>query len=817
MARRPLCIVCLILILSLCIADRMGIPLIRGNPIPENIASWIEKHPDVKICGEVVQTTENEISQSIYLSNTYLIYQSKKISIENVKAYLKKKEEVPIGTIVLMSGNLQRVEEKRNPGEFDSQQYYACQHIYYCLKKGEILEKSKSYSAYRQFLCGLRTYFGRILGQIAGGQAGIFQAIVLGEKSGLEDTVKLRYQMAGIAHILAISGLHISVIGTGLYQLLMKTGMGIWPSGLIALAVMLQYGIMTGGSVSTMRAVSMFLIMAGAKITGRIYDLPTALAVSAMMILGESGAYLYSSGFLLSFSAVIGAGVVVPAVEHHRKEKNWGDKKYSRRKKKAGNLEKIKLKCAKMKGVKSLDEVKRLAIILGKICQMLIASLGIQLVMLPVSLYFFGEVSLAGIFLNLIVLPTVGIMLGSGVLGLLLGCVNLELARVFILPGRILAGIYEKLCEISGNLPFTTWIAGQPEGWQIIVYYLLLGSAGGIYVYGGKLLEVVRKKFERENAVLCVESRERDYFQKLPVVALRIVKKRHFHVGTALLFFCIGFFALIWRPPADFSITCLDVGQGDCIVVETPGKNCFLVDGGSTNKGKTGQYQILPYLKNKGISRVDGILISHTDQDHISGIQEILELTEQKLNPVEISCLYLPRWKNPPKSWMKLKETAQNAGILVRELREGDQLTVGNLKMNVLAPSLNATGKDTNEDCMVVQIQYGKFRGLLTGDMGAETEKKLQEQDALEDVDFLKVGHHGSHYSTGEEFLEKVKPEFGIISCSATNTYGHPAAEIVERLENAGCQVGFTMKSGAVTVHTDGQKIWMEGYVRETW
>ena len=94
----------------------------------------------------------------------------------------------------------------------------------------------------------------------------------------------------------------------------MKTGMGIWPSGIIALLILLQYGVMTGGSVSTMRAVCMFLISVGAKITGRIYDLPTALAVSAMLILGDSGAYLYNSGFLLSFSAVAGAGVVVPAL-----------------------------------------------------------------------------------------------------------------------------------------------------------------------------------------------------------------------------------------------------------------------------------------------------------------------------------------------------------------------------------------------------------------------------------------------------------------------------------------------------------------------
>ena len=206
MTRRPLCVLCLIFMISMCIADRAGLPLIRGNPVPENVDAWIEEHPQNVICGEVTQTTNNEFSQSVYLSNTYLIYHSQKISIENVKVFLKKNEDVPVGTVILVSGNLQRVEEVRNPGEFDSQQYYACSHIYYFLKKAEILKKSENYSHYRQALVDLKEYLKGILEKIGGKEAGIFQAIVLGDKSNLEDITKLQYQMSGIVHILAISG-----------------------------------------------------------------------------------------------------------------------------------------------------------------------------------------------------------------------------------------------------------------------------------------------------------------------------------------------------------------------------------------------------------------------------------------------------------------------------------------------------------------------------------------------------------------------------------------------------------------------------------
>lgn len=535
-----------------------------------------------------------------------------------------------------------------------------------------------------------------------------------------------------------------------------------------------------------MRAVSMFLIAVGAKITGRIYDLPTALAVSAVMMVGDSGAYLYSSGFLLSFSAVVGAGVVVPAITRNGKE---------------------------------------------KLVLALIASLGVQLTMLPVSLYFFGEVSLIGIFLNLIVLPTVGILLGSGVLGVLAGCANYKVGSVVILPGRILAEVYDALCKLAGNLPIGTWIAGQPRLWQVVVYYVLLAGAVAVLTYKdagkGKTFqkreEIQNKK--PQNKKIWNEKKQNSKLQnhRLRNRAIHSVGKENernrFEINqagrriTALAVMGIALLILTWRGPEPFSITCLDVGQGDGIVLRTPEGNCFLVDGGSTNKSSVGQYQILPYLKNQGISRIDGIFVSHTDQDHINGIQEILELTTMNLNSVKIGCLYLPKWKNPPDAWQKLEALAMTAGIPVRKLEAGNQLKAGKLRLNVLAPFQEASGSDVNEDGMVILAEYEKFRGLLTGDIGEETEKKLMAQGLLEDVDFLKVGHHGSHYSTCQQFLDTVRPEYAFISCSAANTYGHPSPEVVKRLEEAGCQTCFTMKNGAVSVCWEKGEIAVKKYI----
>ena len=201
-----------------------------------------------------------------------------------------------------------------------------------------------------------------------------------------------------------------------------------------------------------------------------------------------------------------------------------------------------------------------------------------------------------------------------------------------------------------------------------------------------------------------------------------------------------GIWILSLHRTEEFSITCLDVGQGDGIVLETPEKYCFLVDGGSSGQKTVGKRQILPYLKCKGISRVDGILISHTDGDHISGIREILELSGKGLSTIEIGALYLPDWTEPPDAWLELKKLAHEAGISVFTLGEKQCLRAGRLSLEVLSPSKGSSGQDVNEDCMVLEVRYGEFLGFFTGDMGEETEKELLKENVLQDVEFFEGG-----------------------------------------------------------------------------
>ena len=262
MKRRPVCLVCLILMFCIWLMDLAGFARISGNPLPESVQLYIEKHPEAVICGEVQQYQATEYSLSAYLKHVCLIVGSEQIPIKNLRVFLKSNKEFPIGTIVKISGKLEEIPEPRNPGEFDSRQFYACQKIYYFMKNGVVLAWSSKYSRYGQFMQNLKSKIMQTLDIAAKEDAGIFEAMLLGEKDNLEDEVKIRYQMAGIIHILAISGLHISVLGIGFFDLLKRAGFGNVSAGMVVHSVLLQYGILTGESVSAMRAVGMFLVAA---------------------------------------------------------------------------------------------------------------------------------------------------------------------------------------------------------------------------------------------------------------------------------------------------------------------------------------------------------------------------------------------------------------------------------------------------------------------------------------------------------------------------------------------------------------------------
>ena len=637
-----------------------------------------------------------------------------------VSAFFEARPGFEAGDRILVSGELAPYDPASNPGEFDYRAYYDSRGMYW-KASAESWERLPGGNPLRRMLGRIREHSAGVLDACAGENAGIFKAMLLGLKGDIPDEVYALYQESGISHLLAISGLHVSMLGMGFYGLLGRLGMGKRPQSVLAAGFMVLYGVMTGFSPSTRRAVIMFLASMASGWAGRTYDLPSALSLAALAILWRNPQALTQGGVQLSFLAVGGIGALNRAMEGAGLWKSRAGK------------------------------------VLG-------SGLAVQFATYPAVAWHFFVYPPYSIFLNLLVIPMMTYAMVSGLLCLALGSVSLSLGKLCVGGGYYILKCYEALCALWGRLPGSSLVIGRPALWQIAVYGVVLGAA--------------------------------------VLLAGRLRRKGLWLAGnTALLFFML--FPL---PRGGFSVTYLDVGQGDGIVAEA-GACRILFDGGSSDEKRVGEQVLTAYLHSRGIRSLDYAVVSHCDGDHISGLETLLES-----GAVEIGTLALPKAGAGEEAWEELASLARVKGVGVLSLEAGDQIQAGKLTLSCLYPFEGAKlPADRNERSLVVKLEYGEASFLFTGDIGAACEEEMLKNPAvrraLAGCTVLKVAHHGSASSSSEAFLEAVRPKYGVISYGAGNSYGHPAPETVERLSEAGVRVFETARDGAVTVRTDGRSL----------
>jgi competence protein ComEC len=276
-------------------------------------------------------------------------------------------------------------------------------------------------------------------------------------------------------------------------------------------------------------------------------------------------------------------------------------------------------------------------------------------------------------------------------------------------------------------------------------------------------------------------------------------------------------------------VTLPDMGQGEAIIISTEEGSTILIDGGSLSKKKCGKYLLEPYLLYTGTDRIDYAIVTHPDEDHISGLMELLSG-----HRIDIKNLVLPdvfskagltaeeSKKMGKKNYDELKELAHKAGTRVLFIDEGDTITEGELKITCLFPAKGLHYVSANAYSTVLSLTYGEFDMLLTGDITSQGEDYILRRNLSsqkEGYDILKVAHHGSKYSSKEDFLDIVKPEIALISCGKNNRYGHPHGEVLERLDDIGSEVLITYESGAITIKTDGKRMRVEEFIGDkgTW
>ena len=738
--------------------------------------------------------------------------------------------EIKYGQQVFVYGKGSLFEKAPNPGGFDAKAYYFSLGITGSIQGKTIRITDFSYHRLTQALfqakSKLLNSYVTYLGEEG---AGVISSMLLGERALLSDETRELYRRGGISHILAISGLHVSLIGMALYGFLRKTVLGRNGAIPVACAGVILYGTFVEAGTSTKRAVIMFLLLLLATVLGRTYDTLSAMSVSVIVILFMSPGALYTASFQLSFAAAYGSSVVAVLL------REWGGAARDGGGKRAGGQPGVAQTGVVTFGtdaksaVKSAQNAARKAdsirgrfgeYLKEKIRNMFLFGLAIQVVTFPFTVYHFFEYPTYGFLLNPIVVPLMTILLLCGLLSGVLGLFVPWLGYFFAGGAGGILWIYEMLCRGAEKLPGALLLFGQPKAWQMCLYFLMLVLCLCAWQARGE--KRVRSSYKWMNCLA-------ELFGNTKVIFLMLL----------LLPLC-----LLPAPGAAFEAAFLDVDQGDGIVLRERGGAVLLVDGGSTGVQKVGEKRIIPYLKSQGIRVIDCAFVSHTDSDHISGLKEILEVMpvcskyrESMLGytgtPM-VKRLVLPEWKGmadeePAMSGVVIHETESVSGAeqktgetdsayhslleLAREkqvevyyMEAGDCMTMGrDLKLFCLAPEKAIVYENTNAASMVLLASYGEFDMLLTGDMEKEGEMRLLESISAMSgsgmpVEVLKVAHHGSRTASSEGFVSMLRPRISVISCGKNNRYGHPHTETLESLYGANSRVYRTDESGCVTM-----------------
>ena len=704
----------------------------------------------------MVYRIEKTTRTVIYLKKAILIRSgsTKNYPIRNIKCTGKEEKinSLREGMHVRLEGMLVLPELPRNPGQFNRRIYESGKKIDFYLENPTVLEVKEQRSGVREVVEIWKTEMMNRCEKIyQDEEAGILEAMLFGEKRKLSGDIKELYQAAGISHVLVISGLHISLLALAVAGILRRLGfpMPVWV--MLSVGVLAGYGILIGQPTTAVRALLMFFVLQGARLLGRSYDLLSALAFSGILMLLDNPDLILDGGCRLSFCAVIGVGWYVS--EKNKIFRSIGEKEKRKNRGKGG------------KGSSA-----------GAILENIRAGWYLWLFTLPVMLDTFYQVSVVGLLWNLVAIPLLPVIIASGGLGVVLAGWNIFLGSLAGSPAYGMLQLYQEIGNISEKLPVGMWTPGQPSKPVIAGYYLVIF-----------LLVLVEKQLIK---------REKRW------------KIRKIFPGMELcsMLLLLLLMAHPWQQRE--KITFLDVGQGDASMLQSGGQT-LLLDGGSTSQKNVGTYVILPYIKQQGISCLEAVVLTHTDQDHINGVTEVLE--EGKKGWLTVKNLMYPYWMEGTEQGKQLKKLAEEAGASCRKIRAGDRLTIGKAEAVVLYPKEQEKIAEPNAGSLVLFWKWEGVRAMFTGDLPEEKERELLQN--LPACEILQVGHHGSATSTCREFLEQVQPSLAVISCAMKNRYGHPSPDTVERLKKTGCEIRYTMRSGAITIRKRGREILVTEYL----
>ncbi len=632
--------------------------------------------------------------------------------------------EIMAGRGYFFSGTAAEIKRATNPGEFDFAAYLMSRGVKNSIELHELRKDAEGDSPVRSFLWDRRCSLAKSVDRLTDPEgAGIIKAMLLGDKSNLSEDIRKMYQKNGIAHLLAISALHVALIAAFLKKLLRIFGIGRKKRAVITIGFLMLYGVMTGFSEATLRAFIILSVSCLAEAVGRTADKPTALSVAFLIMMILEPNVLMSSGFQMSYAAALG---VVAADSVYRKI--YGDERFLEK-----NRRKRKWYKLLVRGV--------------------VGSVTINAFMLPVLLLQYYEIPLYSLLINFFLIPLLTVVVASGFIGALIGLVPgaVLLGKAAIFPARVVLQFYKVACGIFLNLPSPILNPGHPRIWQLAVYVVLLvgvvavvlRNAGGgrsrrhigksglkhrvengfncsiecawlgrmisrlmagirrlLRIIDGKIIKKTARntirKTARKPAKNIIRNPDRKWLKKIIKVHNKkclddreIRRKREKKLAGGYLMACIlleGMLVLaafISNRRESFAAF-LDVGQGSSVLVHSSSGINIIYDGGSSSNEKVGENIIVPAMKYYGMSHIDIIFLSHGDKDHVNGLIYLLEKGE--LEGIKVERICIGRGAVETEGLLKLLELARKMGCEVIYGYSGMKLKLEDTVVDVLYP-----------------------------------------------------------------------------------------------------------------------------------
>jgi len=562
-------------------------------------------------------------------------------------------------------------------------------------------------------------------------QAGLLAGMIIGYKDGLDDNASEAFSKAGLTHIMVASGMNVAFIIIPLLFLFKKLNFGNTISSIITILVLVLFVFVTGFSASIVRAVLMGIIILTGKIIMREPDIYTSISASALIILIINPFIIFDIGFQLSFGATLSLVMFCPAIKTF--------------------ISRI-----------PIPEI---------LADTLAATLAAQFGVVPITLYYFNNLSIISIVSNLLVVPMVQIITIIGFVMVFAGLISINLAVLIGYINNTFLSFVLFVTEMSSKIPFASVKLPTPPIWSILIYYV-----GIIYFFMG------RKKLSHLPGINKVK---------------RIV----------VILFAVGL--LIGKiVPQPIEITFLDVGQGDSAFIKTAHGTKVLIDGGGREAGSrssfdVGESVVVPFILDNCTKSIDIVIASHGHSDHTEGLEAVLEETR-------VGMLILPDTNGD--GFEKLKNICTSKGIKITLCKKGDIIKLDNETilevMNPLEFTTDQLSQQSlNNSSLVLKLKYKNISVLFTGDSEIPVEERLINSQLNLKSDLLKVGHHGSTSSSSTDFIEKVNPDYAVISVGERNKFGHPSKDVITRLTEKGIKIYRTDESGAVTVKSYGKGI----------